>query len=261
MPWRVLVAATALASAANAAQEPSALPRGELEAGGIYYDLDRDFSRTAGAYARGRMRVGDRDQLAAELVQLDRFDDDGLFVGVGAVHDFDDRWYGRLNLGTSAGGFFWPEFRLDSSLSRKWLSDKRLVSTFGISYFDARDAHTDVGYTAEASYYAPRSWVLQAGVTVNRSNPGGILSASGYGAVSHLERGRRIVSLRVGGGQQAYQALTVEPRFEVDVPFFDVRVTWKQWIGSRWGFNAVAGSYHSDTFDQRGVEVGVFAEF
>jgi YaiO family outer membrane protein len=149
---------------------------------------------------------------------------------------------------------------MDSSLSRKWLANKQLVSTIGISYFDARDVHTDMGYTLEGSYYTRSPWVVQAGLTVNRSQPGGVLSASGYGALSHLVAGRRIVSLRVSGGQQAYQALSL-PRFQVDVPFSDVRLTWKEWVGRRWGVNLAAGSYQSETFDQRGVEVGVFTEF
>jgi len=242
------------------AADASAAPRGELEAGGIYYGVDENFSDTYGGYLRGRFAPTTRDAWFAEAVTLERFDDDGTYVAGGNVHHFDDRWFSRLAVGSSSGGFFWPRVRVDGNLSRKWLARSNFVTTVGVSYFDAKDAHSDVGFTLEGSYYTDSPWVVQMGTTINESSPGAVTSASGYGAVSYIRPRRRHVSLRVAGGQQAYTALNVE-QFVVDFSFTDVRLTWKQWIGKQWGVNVVADSYQSSVYDQRGFEIGLFTEF
>ena len=235
-------------------------PWAELEAGGIYYDLDSGFASTAGGYLRGRLMPTARDLWYAELVQLDRFDDSGMFIGVGNVHHFNDRWYSELAVGTSTDGFFWPRVRVDTKLSRKWFSEKNFVSTIGVSYYDAKDAHSDAGISIEGIYYTASPWIIQMGTTVNESDPGSVVSASGYGALTHLLPRFRQITLRVSGGHQAYQAFT-EDNFEVDFPFYEFRLTWKQWLGKRWGVNVAAASYQSDVYDQRGGEAGFFMEF
>ncbi|MGR8918842.1 MAG: YaiO family outer membrane beta-barrel protein [Gammaproteobacteria bacterium] len=242
-----------------AALSAVAAPLGEIEAGGLYYGVNEGFEDTYGVYARGRLNLG-KDEWLAEGVQLDRFGDDGFFGGLGNIHHFDERWFSQLAIGSSSGGFFWPELRIDANLSRRWGARKQLVTTAGVTYFDAKDIHSDTGFRVEGVYYSDSPWVLQGGVTYNNSEPGSVGSVSGYAAISHVVDGARIVSARLGGGEQAYQPFEND-RFKQDISFGTLRVTCKQWVGRRWGINVAAESYFSDSYDQHGVEIGLFQEF
>lgn len=256
MVLRAGVLATAVLAQPANAQSPAT----QLEAGGIYYDVDSGFASTYGAYWRGRHTPDPRNQWFGEIVELSRFDDDGAYGAVGHVHTFSDRWYGQGSIGSSAGGFFWPTFRADASVSRKWLAASQLVTTVGASYFDAKDAHSDIGVNLEAIYYTRTPWVFQLGTSINQSDPGSVISNAGYGAVSYLRPQHYAFSLRAGGGTQAYQVISAE-RFETDTEFYELRATWKQWLGRQWGVNLVAAGVRTDAYDQRGVEIGIFSEF
>lgn len=257
---RVLACVAAWLLMTLAAPAPAEQPRTQLEAGGLYYDLDRGFAPTYGAYWRGRHTPNQKNQWFGEVVQQSRFDDAGTYGGLGHVHTFNDRWYAQGSVGTSNGGFFWPTVRADASVSRKWLADRRLVTTVGLNYFDAKDAHSDAGLNLEALYYTRSPWLFQVGTTINRSNPGAVISNALYGAVTYLRPQQHAFSLRLGGGTQAYQVLTAD-RFQVDVDFYEVRATWKQWVGTGWGVNIAAAGYQSSAYDQQGVEIGIFSEF
>ena len=119
---------------------------GEFELGGIYYDLSDNFADTSGVYARGRLGPYGPNEWRAELVQLDRFDDDGLFAAVGNIHQFNEEWFSDIAIGSSSGGFFFPELRIDATLNKRWLEGLNLVTSVGVTYFDAKDIHTDTGY-------------------------------------------------------------------------------------------------------------------
>lgn len=244
-------------SARSVGATPPAL---EIETGGMYFDLTEDFADTSGAYARGRMGPIGNDEWRTEVVHLDRFDDSGVFGAIGNVHQWHERVFSDLAVGSSNGGFFWPEFRLDAMLSYRWLDNKRLITSAGVTYFDAKDIHSDTGIRGEVLYYTGTPWVFQGGVTYNISEPGGVGSVSGFGVVSHVRDRQRIVSLRVGGGEQAYQPFASDT-FQVDISFFTMRLSWKEWLGDNWGVNIAADSYHSTTYDQRGVEFGFFRQF
>ncbi|MEQ8230571.1 MAG: YaiO family outer membrane beta-barrel protein [Gammaproteobacteria bacterium] len=252
-----MAAAMVLASSVATHAEP---PTGSLELNGLHYQLSDGFAPTSGVNVRGRLGPIGNDEWLAEVAWLDRFDDNGTYGQVGNIHQFGERWFTQLYLGGSSGGFFWPELRVDASVSHRLLAQRNLVVTAGVAHFDAKDIHSDTGYRLEASYYTPSPWVLQGGVTYNISEPGGVGSTSGYGALSHVRGGSHIVTLRVGAGHQAYQPLRADS-FQVDIPFTSVRVTWKQWVGTHWGVQLAADSYLSDVYDQHGVEFGLFQEF
>ena len=163
-------------------------------------------------------------------VHLDRFDDTGTYFALGNIHQFDEHWFSSLAIGSSSGGFFWPQLRVDGSLNRRLLAQRNLVLTAATTYFDAKDIHSDVQVRLEASYYWPSPWVLQAGSAYNISEPGTVGSPSGYLALSHVRDGAHIVALKVAGGRQAYQPFA-DDRFQVDIPFAQMRLTWKQWLG------------------------------
>ena len=101
---------------------------------------------------------------------------------------------------------------------------------------------------------------MQGGFQINISDPGSVDSTSGYVAASYVRKKSRIVSIRGGIGDQAYQAITAT-NFVVDFPYHSVRATWREWVGKTWGINIAAEHYSSEVYDQNGFELGFFKEF
>ena len=234
--------------------------KGSIEAGGKFYSLTAGQPDTAGTYARGILNVGHADTWSGEIVHLDRFDDTGTFFSIGDTHTFNDLYYGNLTVGTSSGGFFWPRVRVDASLSRKWLDRRNLVTTVGFGYYDAKDIHSDKSFSLDTTYYFDAPWIAQAGVRINDSDPGSVISTSGYAALTYGRDRQRFVTLRGGFGNQGYQPFGAQS-FTVDTEFHQLTLTWREWVGHDWGINFVADDYNSTTYDQRGIEFGLFKEF
>ena len=231
-----------------------------IDGGGIYYNVSEDLDDTHGEYLRVYFDASTSDAFTFDITRLDRFDDEGTQFTVGNIHQFSERWFTQLSVAGSAGGFFWPDVRVDGSVSRRWFNDKRLVTTLGGGYFDAKDVHEDLRAYVDAAYYFERPFVLQGGFQINISDPGSVDSTSGYVAASYVRKKSRIVSIRGGIGDQAYQAITAT-NFVVDFPYHSVRATWREWVGKTWGINIAAEHYSSEVYDQNGFELGFFKEF
>jgi hypothetical protein len=104
-----------------------------VEAGGDYLTLTNGFGHWAGGYARGV--VTQRNNIwNAEVNRQYEFGDAGVYLGAGDSYNFDPDWYGSLTVGTSVGGFFWPRFRGDGFINKKWMARKQLITTFGFGY-------------------------------------------------------------------------------------------------------------------------------
>lgn len=231
-----------------------------IDGGGIYYNVSEDLDDTHGEYLRVFFDASASDAFTLDVTRLDRFDDDGTQFTVGNIHQFSERWFTQLYVAGSAGGFFWPDVRVDGSVSRRWFKDKRLVTTLGGGYFDAKDVHEDKRAYIDAAYYFERPFVLQGGIQIYVSDPGSVDSTSGYVAASYVNSKVRIVSIKGGFGDQAYQAITAT-NFVVDFPYHSVRATWREWVGRTWGINIAAEHYSSEVYDQNGFELGFFKEF
>ena len=92
-----------------------------VEGGGNYLALTDGFGNWTGGYARGVI-TQKNNIWNAEINGQREFGDAGVYFGVGDTYNFNPDWYGSLTLGSSAGGFFWPRFRADGFLNKKWLA-------------------------------------------------------------------------------------------------------------------------------------------
>jgi YaiO family outer membrane protein len=247
----------------SAAQANAALPEKILtnfvETGGSYRDLSNGYGHWAGGYARGVVVVG-QDTVNAEVNEQYEFGDTGAYIAAGDTHVFNSGWYGSLTLGSSIGGFFWPRFRSDGFINRKWSERKQFVTTLGVSYIMAKDVHRDTGLFLGGAYYFQKPWLLEGGVRLNLSNPGEVFSPFGFVAVTQGRNKHHYVSLNVGAGQEGYQIIgptTVLTSFASQT----VTLTWRQWLGNKWGVNVVADYYHNPFYQRNGGVIGVFREF
>jgi YaiO family outer membrane protein len=230
-----------------------------VEAGGSYRQLTNGFGDWSGGYARGVLAEG-KNIWAAEVNGQYEFGDAGVYLAAGDTYNFNSDWYGALTLGSSVGGFFWPRFRADAFLNRKWLARKQLITTLGYGYYASKDVHRDQSVFIGTIYYFQGPWILEDGVRFNVSNPGVVFSPAGFVAVTEGRNKQHYVTANVGFGQEAYQLVgpnTVLTRF----PSQNVTITWRQWTGKNWGFNLVVDYYHSPFYQRGGGSFGFFKEF
>ena len=246
------------ASEASAAL-PEKILTNFVEAGGSYRDLSSGYGHWTGGYARGVMVVG-KNTVNAEANEQYEFGDKGTYIAAGDTYIVNSEWYGALSLGTSSGGFFWPRFRADGFLNRKWSERKQFITTVGFGYYMSKDVHRDSNLFFGGTYYFSKPWLVESGVRLNMSNPGSVFAPSGFVAITQGRNKHHYISLNMGAGQEGYQLIgpeTVLTRFASQT----VTVTWRQWLGRNWGMNIVADYYHNPFYQRDGGVIGFFREF
>ncbi|HXX19452.1 MAG TPA: YaiO family outer membrane beta-barrel protein [Candidatus Acidoferrum sp.] len=230
-----------------------------VEAGGSYRQLTEGFGDWSGGYARGVYKTGS-NTWSGEINGQHEFGDGGVYLAAGDTHDFNSTWYGSLTLGSSVGGFFWPRFRADAFINRKWKSRKQLITTLGYGYYAAKDVHRDQSVFVGTAYYFTKPWIFEDGVRFNVSNPGAVFSPSGFFAITQGRNKQHYITLNAEFGEEGYQLVgptTVLSRFNSQ----SLTITWRQWIGKNWGFNLIADYYHSPFYERGGGSFGLFKEF
>lgn len=232
-----------------------------------YVNLDYMHAELSGGYSdwsdkalRVNLQLPSNDQVIVEVSKQNHFDDQGTFYGVGYFHIFDDNWYGTLNLGDSNGGFFLPQFRADAFLSRKWLDEKRLVTTLGLGYYEAKDEHVDRSQLISATYYFPFQLIVEVGVRLNQSDPGDVSSSRGFAALTYGKFKRQYFTFRYDSGKEAYQLIGNSAVIS-DFSSHETIVSWRRWLASQYGWNIVANHYVNPSYTRNGIQAGLFYEF
>lgn len=230
-----------------------------VEVGGSYRQLTNNFGDWSGGYARAVYAEG-KNTWSGEINGQHEFGDGGVYMAAGDTYDFNSTWYASLTLGSSAGGFFWPRFRADAFLNRKWLSRKQFITTLGYGYYGAKDVHRDQSVFIGTTYYFTKPWIFEDGLRFNVSNPGTVFSPSGFVALTEGTNKHHYITVNGEFGEEAYQLVgptTVLTRFNSQT----LTITWRQWTGKNWGFNLIADYYHSPFYERGGGSFGFFKEF
>lgn len=230
-----------------------------VEAGGDYLHLTSGFGYWAGGYSRAVVTKG-KNIWNTEVNGQHEFGDAGVYLGAGDTYNFNSDWYGSLTAGSSVGGFFWPRFRADGFLNKKWLARKQLITTFGFGYYAAKDPHRDHSFFVGSTYYFEKPWIVEEGIRFNVSNPGSVFSPAGFVAVTQGRNRQHYLTVRAGFGKEAYQL--IGPTVDLtDFASQTLTVTWRQWVGKDWGVNLVGDYYHSPFYHRGGPSFGFFKEF
>jgi YaiO family outer membrane protein len=230
-----------------------------VESGGSYEALSNGFGYWGSGYVRGVVSMG-MNTWSAEMNGQHEFGHAGVYLAASDLHTFSPRWYAALTLGSSAGGFFLPRFRADGFVNRKWSARKQFITTLGFGYDIAKDAHRDHSVFIGTTYYAEKPWIIEDGLRLNVSDPGAVVSPSGFIAVTQGRNKQHYVTLNTGFGEEAYQLIgpnRVLNRF----PSQTAALTWRQWAGKDWGFDLVVNFYHSPFYHRGGGSFGFFKEF
>jgi len=230
-----------------------------VEAGGDYLGLTNGFGYWTGGYARGVVTKGN-NILNGEINGQHEFGDAGVYLAAGDTYNFNPDWYGSLTAGSSVGGFFWPRFRADAFINKKWMSRKQLITTFGFGCYAAKDVHRDHSFFLGSTYYFTKPWILEEGIRFNISNPGSVFSPAAFVAVTQGRNQQHYITVRAGFGKEAYQLIGPTVAL-TDFESQTFTVTWRQWVGTNWGFTLVGDSYHSPFYARGGASIGFFREF
>ena len=241
-------------------QAPISVDAGWIEAGIEHHSLSDGFGDWQGGYLRGIWKPDPADVINYELVDTKRFGETGAYGALGLTRTLNDRWYGTATLGVGDGAFFWPSWRVDVAINRKWLADRSLVTTLGYTHYQAPDGHVDRTGLLGIAWYARHHLVLEAGVRPNRSSPGGINSTAGFAAITWGEDGRQYLSLRHDRGREAYQTIGQDIQL-VDFPSHVTAISWRRWVTRRCGFNLRVERYANANYARQGGDAGVFCGF
>jgi YaiO family outer membrane protein len=230
-----------------------------VEAGGDYLNLSNGFGHWVGGYAHGTVTTGN-NVWNAEVSGQHEFADAGVYMGAGDTYNFNPDWFGSVTVGSSVGGFFWPRFRADGFINKKWLSRKQWVTTFGFGYYAAKDVHRDHSFFLGSTYYFAQPWIVEEGIRFNVSNPGSVFSPAAFVAVTQGRNKQHYLTVRTGFGKEAFQLIGPTVSLS-DFQSQTLTVTWRQWIGKNWGVNLVGDYYHSPFYQRGGTTLGFFREF
>jgi len=230
-----------------------------IETGGSYQTLTNGYGFWGGGYTRAVYEKGP-DVWDAEINGQHQFGDAGVYFAAGDTHTFSPSWYGALTVGSSAGGFFWPRFRTDAFLNKKWLARKQWISTVGYGYVAAKDVHRDNIFYLGSTYYFEKPWIVEEGMYFNVSDPGKVFAPAGFVALTQGRNKQQYLTVRAGFGEEAYQLIgpTVTlTQFNSQ----ELTITWRRWLGTNWGFNVIGDYYHSPFYMRGGSSFGFFKEF
>ena len=238
---------------------PAALANGNVQVGADYHRLTDGFGEWKGLYVRGSEWRDPARVYSYELVTAERFGDRGQFASFGIQQTFSPKWYATATVGFGASDFIFPEWTADAAISRKWLANGQLVTTLGVGGNRATDGHQDTRALVSAAWYAPHSWVLEAGWRPNHSNPGDVNSHASYLAATWGREGQQYWIARHDVGREAYQ-LIGDATALVDFPSNSTSLAWRRWWTKRCGTHMQVEHYGNPNYERNGVQLAVFCD-
>lgn len=246
-------------SALLTAQTGPKLLANYVETGAEYQTLSNGFGTWAGGYARSVLSQG-KNVWNGEINGQREFGDAGVYLAAGDTYTFNPDWYGALTVGSSAGGFFWPRFRTDGFINKKWMGRKQLITTVGYGYVAAKDPHRSHDFFLGSTYYFEKPWIVESGVYLNITNPGTVFAPAGFVAVTQGRDKHHYLTVRSGFGEEAYQLIGPAAAL-ADFNSQTLTITWRKWVGTNWGFNLVGDYYRNPYYTRGGTNIGFFREF
>lgn len=198
--------------------------------------------------------------LQGELSAQHKFNKDGAFVGLGDTYTFDEDWYASFALGAGDGAFYLPRYRVDATLYRKLLADRRLVSSVGLGYYKAPDGHTDSSVSLGLVYYFQSPWIVEGGVRMNSSNPGSIRTQQQFVALTYGHARQDLVTARYGWGGEGYLAIAANTQL-VNFKSREASLAWRHWLSPSTGVLLGVNRYTNPSYNRAGLSVGIFHDF
>lgn len=199
--------------------------------------------------------------LQAELLEERKFGQSGGVAAVAFTQPFDEAWYAIGSLALGHGGPNWANQKLELQLSHKWLAQRQLVTSLALyeAHFDA--ARNDRGSRLSITLYGSTPALVEAGVILNRSQPGRVRSTMPYASAVFGQHGTQLISLRASSGREAYQALGTLGGGLVDFHSRSLSANWRRWLAPGWGLSAQIELYRNPAYQRHTLGGGLFAQW
>ena len=209
---------------------------------------------------RGTWVFDEGDVARAEILDESKFGSRGGIAGIGYTKVFSPEWYATGAVALGHGGPNWANARADVEVSTKWTEQRNIVTR--VALYGARfdDDRSDRGLRLAVVGYLPGSFVLEAGITFNISEPGGVRSRMPFIAATFGREGVQYFSLRASRGTEAYQAIGAGQQL-VNFKSRSFGVAWRRWVDRQWGFIAQAEHYHNPTYERLTLGAGIFVQW
>ena len=200
------------------------------------------------------------DVARAEVLDESKFDSRGGIGAVSYTKVLSPDWFATGSLALGHGGPNWANARADLEVSTLWTERRSIVTRIALykARFDAN--RSDRGLRLAVVGYLPGSVVLEAGVTINISEPGAVRSQMPFISATVGQEGVQYFSLRASSGSEAYQAIGAGQQL-VDFNSRSLGVGWRRWVDRRWGFIAQAEHYRNPTYERNTLGAGVFVQW
>jgi YaiO family outer membrane protein len=196
----------------------------------------------------------------AELASMRRFDENGVFLGLGGVYQIDADWYAGLSAGAGDGASYLPRVRVDGYLNRKLLPGRNLVGSLGGGYYRAPDGHVDRSLALGAIYYFALPVVLQGELRFNRSSPGDVRTVRRTVAVTWGRADATQIVARHAWGGEGYQAIGGDATL-VNFQSRESSIGLRHRFSQRWAAAIGFERYSNPLYSRRGVTASLLAEF
>lgn len=196
----------------------------------------------------------------AELAAKRQYGESGLFLGVSDTVTLSPDWYASLSVGAGDGAFYLPRFRADAAVYKKWLDAQNFVTSVGLGYYRAPDGHVDRALNLGAVWYFEQPWIAEAGVRLNRSNPGRISTHQRFVALTYGRVLQDTVTLRYGSGGEGYQSIGAQAAL-VNFRSHQTGLSWKHWLTPQGGVQVSLERYRNPYYSRNGVALAFFHDF
>lgn len=198
--------------------------------------------------------------LQGELSLTRRFNMDGVFVGLSDTFTLNEDWYANFSAGFGDGAFYLPRYRLDSTVYKKWLPSRNLVTSVGAGFYKAPDGHSDSSLSLGLVYYFDAPWVAEGGIRLNSSNPGAIKTQQQFLAVTYGRDKQDLVTVRHGWGAEGYQTIMANAQL-VNFKSSETSFSWRHWLAPQTGISMAANHYTNPFYKRSGLNIGFFHNF
>ena len=198
--------------------------------------------------------------LQGEISTIRRFNQNGVFVGLGDTYTFNEDWYGNVSVGFGDGAFYLPKYRVNATLYKKWLPQRNLVTSIGVGKYKAPDGHVDNSLALGVVYYFDAPWVAEFGLNANNSDPGAIKTQQQFLALTYGRNKENLVTVRHAWGSEGYQTIATNAQL-INFASKESSVSWRHWFAPRTGVSLSANRYTNPFYIRSGMNVGIFHDF
>ena len=233
--------------------------RRQLELSGNSQNLAAGYGHWNDVVLRG-MYKSSSHLLQSEISINRRFEKKGVFIGIGDTYIFNDDWFGSLSFGAGDGAFYLPKYRVDASLSKKWLEKRNLVTSLGTGLYKAPDGHVDRNISTGAAYYFDMPLILEGGIRFNNSSPGSIKTQQQFLALTYGKDKQDYITVRHGWGAEGYLSIAANSQL-VNFKNRETSISWRHWLDLKTGIIVGANDYANPLYKRVGVNIGIFRDF